>query len=107
LLAVFTGGLLIITLLALFSFSVAQETPVIKEEKTVTVEDVGDSTPYISKNKDSENKNNDTTKKTMRVVEEKANPKYIADPKSKNAVIIAYAILIGFFAIGMIGISKM
>jgi hypothetical protein len=100
LLAVFTGGLLIITLLALFSFSVAQETPVIKEEKTVTVEDVGDSSLY------SENKNNDTTEKTVRVVEEKPNPKYVADPKSRRNVVVAYAILIGFFTIAMIIISK-
>jgi hypothetical protein len=100
LLAVFTGGLLIITLLALFSFSVAQETPVIKEEKTVTVKDVGDSSLY------SENKNNDTAEKTVRVVEEKPNPKYVADPKSRRNVVVAYAILIGFFTIAMIIISK-
>jgi hypothetical protein len=98
-LAVITGGLLIIIVSALFVFLEEQETPTIKEEKTVTVKDVGDSSLY------SEN-NNDTTEKTVRVVEEKPNPKYIADPKSRRNVVVAYAILIGFFTIAMIIISK-
>jgi len=99
-LAVIIGGLLIIIVSALFVFLEEQETPTIKEEKTVTVKDVGDSSLY------SGNKNNDTTEKTVRVVEEKPNPKYVAYPKSRRNVVVAYAILIGFFTIAMIIISK-